>query len=64
VIMLIEEVDLRRMARNLCKAHDRYLYGTNEHGALTAYDAGSFAVPYWNALAKTALKARAHKESR
>lgn len=47
---------LSRLAMALAKAHDRNV-SEREKGAATAYGAGSgIAMPYWDALAKTALK--------
>ncbi len=45
----------RKLALKLCKAHDANA-SEREHGAEISYRAGSFSVPYWDALADAAIK--------
>lgn len=47
---------VERVARAMCEAHDARQSNSTRH-ALPGYDAGSFNVAYWNALAQAAIAA-------
>lgn len=49
---------VEKVARALCQVHDKQERADGRRGgALIAYDAGSFAVPFWDEMARVAISA-------